>query len=68
MRVKFHFFGKNCLINRSLSDRSDLKRALDENHISFEAIQFVNQVHSADVIGSKVIKKKADLNSRLSFW
>lgn len=50
MSVKFHFFGKDCMIDRAIADRKDLKRALREKSFEFDTIQFVNQVHSNNVI------------------
>ena len=50
MSIKFHFFGKDCIVDRAIVDRKDLKRALREKGFEFDTIQFVNQIHSADVI------------------
>jgi YfiH family protein len=50
MNIKFHFFGKDCIVDRAIVDRKDLKRALLEKGFEFDVIQFVNQVHGADVI------------------
>jgi hypothetical protein len=50
MNIKFHFFGKDCIVDRAIADRKDLKRALLEKGFEFDVIQFVNQVHGADVI------------------
>jgi YfiH family protein len=50
MSIKFHFFGKDCIVDRAIADRKDLKRALLEKGFEFDVIQFVNQVHGADVI------------------
>ena len=46
MSIKFHFFGKDCIVDRAIADREDLKRALRDKGFEFDAIQFVNQVHS----------------------
>jgi YfiH family protein len=50
MSVKFHFFGKDCIVDRAIADRKDLKLALREKGFEFDVIQFVNQIHSTDVI------------------
>ena len=50
MSIKFHFFGKDCIVDRAIADREDLKRALRDKGFEFDAIQFVNQVHSDNVI------------------
>jgi YfiH family protein len=50
MSVKFHFFGKDCIVDRAITDCKDLKRALLEKSFEFDVIQFVNQVHSNNVI------------------
>jgi len=51
MKVKYHFFGKECLINRALSDYSDLEKNLAKhNFISPHQVVFVNQIHSSDVL------------------
>ncbi|MES2962049.1 MAG: peptidoglycan editing factor PgeF [Pseudomonadota bacterium] len=50
MSVKFHFFGKDCIVDRAIADREDLRRALCQKGFEHDAIQFVNQIHSADVI------------------
>lgn len=50
MTIKYNFFGKNCLIDRALEDRSNLKRALEEKDFRNDKILFVNQVHGNDVV------------------
>ncbi len=57
MSIKYHFFGKDCVIARDLADRSNLELELHEKNISFESILFVNQVHGAEVVTVDSAKK-----------
>ncbi len=50
MSIKFHFFGKNCFIDRGLENRSDIKRRLNEEKITPRHILFLKQIHSAEVV------------------
>ena len=51
MSIKYHFFGKDCLIDRALQDCSNLNKLLLQDGFKFEHEPvFVNQVHSAEVI------------------
>ncbi len=51
MTIKHYFFGKECVINRALTDYSDLEKNLTkQNFISFQPIILVNQIHSSDVL------------------
>lgn len=50
MAVKFHFFGKDCLIDRGLSDRTNLECALIEKNFSNQKVLFVNQIHGKEVV------------------
>ena len=50
MSIKYHFFGKDCLIDRALSNRSNLESALKEKNIFSETVLFVNQVHGNQVV------------------
>jgi YfiH family protein len=49
MSVRYHFFGKDCLIDRELKNRENLKRAFAEKNIHSKKILFVNQIHGNDV-------------------
>ncbi len=49
MTIKYNFFGKECIIDRALSDRSGIELALKEKNINFTNIAFANQIHSAEV-------------------
>lgn len=50
MSIKFHFFGKDCLIDRELANRSSLALALQEKRFISRDVLFVKQVHGADVL------------------
>lgn len=50
MTIKHNFFGKECFIDRALSDRSRIETALKEKNFNHANIAFVNQVHSAKVV------------------
>ena len=51
MPIKYHFFGKECIVNRALTDYSDLKKNLHKQNFTykFEPV-LINQVHSSDVV------------------
>lgn len=58
MTVKYHFFGKDCLIDPALQNCSNLNKLLLQNGFKFEHEPvFVNQVHSAEVVVLNDIKK-----------
>lgn len=50
MTVKYHFFGKDCVIDRELSERSNLEACLLKKDFKSRANLFVNQIHGADVV------------------
>lgn len=50
MSIKFHFFGKDCLIDRELQNRANLEASLQEKNIYSKKNLFVNQVHGNDVV------------------
>jgi len=50
MTINYHFFGKDCIINRELSERAALERCLLEKNFKSRANLFVNQVHGAEVV------------------
>lgn len=50
MSVRYNFFGKDCVIDRALSNRANLERALKEKNISGEATLFLNQIHGNQVV------------------
>ncbi len=50
MSIKYHFFGKDCAIDRGLSERMSLDFALRKKNFSPAAVLFVNQIHGAEVV------------------
>lgn len=50
MNIKSHFFGKDCVIDRALQNRSDFERALAEKNFSSRKNLFLNQVHGNEVV------------------
>lgn len=50
MKIKYHFFGKDCLIDRELKNRVNLDLALSEKNMSNCGALFVNQIHGKEVV------------------
>ncbi len=50
MSIKYFFFNKDCLIDRALANHDALENALREKEIDFTAINFINQIHSNQVL------------------
>lgn len=50
MSIKFHFFGKDCIIDRALQNRENLNLALAKKNIPNKNVLFANQIHSSDVV------------------
>ena len=50
MNIKHHFFGKNCIIDRSLLNREDATQNLESKGFHHEALLFVNQIHGHEVV------------------
>ena len=49
--IKYHFFGKECLIDRALTDHSDLEKGLTKQDFSSQfSPVLINQIHSSDVV------------------
>jgi YfiH family protein len=48
--IKFHFFGKDCIIDRELKNRANLRLALQEKNFISPDVLFANQVHGKDVL------------------
>lgn len=48
--IKSHFFGRECFIDRELSDHDHLEKNLRNLQWQFRAINFVNQIHSNKVL------------------
>ncbi len=49
MSIKFHFFGKDCVIDRALAERSGLELGLVRKNITASNILLLNQVHGSEV-------------------
>lgn len=50
MSIKYHFFGKDCIIDRALSNRSGLEMALLKKNFFGNKVLFVNQIHGNEVV------------------
>jgi YfiH family protein len=48
--IKTHFFGKDCIIERSLNDRSNLELNLKQQNFYYQNLLLLNQIHSNQVI------------------
>ena len=48
--IKHHFFGKDLIIDRPLSQRSHLKLRLAEEGFKNDHVLFVNQIHGNEVV------------------
>ncbi len=46
----YHFFGKECLIDRNLFNLDNLKKSLQLKNCNYQEILFLNQVHSSEVV------------------
>jgi YfiH family protein len=49
MKIKYHFFGKNCVIDRALKNRTNLAKSMLEQGFSNQKVLFVNQIHGFEV-------------------
>ncbi len=50
MTIKHLFLGTNCIIDRALSNRTDLEQKLIENGFNFSRVLLLNQIHSNEVM------------------
>jgi YfiH family protein len=50
MKIKYHFFGKDCVIDRALANRENLEKSMLEQGFLNKKITFVNQIHSAEIV------------------
>ncbi len=50
MSIKFHFFGKDCLIDRALKNRDEFEISLQKIGFLAQRTLFLNQVHGGEVI------------------
>lgn len=50
MKIKYHFFGKDCIIDRALSDRVNLAQKLENISFKHDQILLLNQIHGKEVV------------------
>lgn len=50
MNIKYHFFGKDCIIDRALLNREYATWKLENKGFDHEYLLFVNQIHSNEVM------------------
>jgi YfiH family protein len=50
MKIKYHFFGKNCVIDRALANRSNLAKSMLEQGFSSQKVLFISQIHGSEVV------------------
>lgn len=50
MTIKYHFFGKDCIIDRPLANRAELNVALAKKDMNAQHVLFVNQIHGAEIV------------------
>lgn len=48
--IKYHFFGKDCIIDRALLNRENLLIGLENKGLKCDELLFVNQIHSSEVV------------------
>jgi len=56
MSIKYNFFGKDCIIDRSLANRAGLTLALIEKNFLTKVL-FVNQIHGSEVVVVDAVEK-----------
>lgn len=50
-KIKYHFFGKECLVDRQISDYSNLEKNLKKNNFKYNYKPFfVNQIHGTEAV------------------
>ncbi len=57
MTIKYHFFGKDCIIARDLFDRKNLEQAMKNQGFRASHTLFVNQIHSNEVVVVDSVEK-----------
>jgi YfiH family protein len=57
MKIKFRFFGKNCVIDRALAERKNLLQNLEEQGLKSHHVLLLNQIHGKEVVVVDDIKK-----------
>ena len=55
--INYNFFGKDCLIDADLQDRTDLNQKLNDLNFKFGEVLLLNQVHGDKVVLIDDIKK-----------
>ena len=50
MKIKYHFFGKDCVIDRTLVNRANLTKSMLKQCFSSQKVLFVNQIHGFEVV------------------
>ena len=55
--INYNFFGKDCLIDADLQDRTDLNQKLNDLNFKFGEVLLLNQIHGNDVAVVDDIKK-----------
>ena len=48
--MKYHFFGKDCIIDKSLANREDVNNKLKIQGFKADKLLFVNQIHGIEVV------------------
>ncbi len=48
--INYNFFGKDCIINRELSNRADLELKLADKGINHDCLLLLNQIHGREAV------------------
>jgi YfiH family protein len=57
MMINYNFFGKDCILDQDLKDRTDLNQKLNDLNFKFGEVLLLNQVHGDKVVAVDDIKK-----------
>ena len=55
--INYNFFGKDCVIDSELKDRTDLNQKLNDLNFKFGEVLLLNQVHGKDIVAIDDTKK-----------
>jgi YfiH family protein len=55
--INYNFFGKDCILDQDLKDRTDLNQKLNDLNFKFGEVLLLNQVHGDKVVAVDDIKK-----------
>jgi YfiH family protein len=55
--INYNFFGKDCILDQELKDRTDLNQKLNDLNFKFGEVLLLNQIHSDKVVVIDDIKK-----------